>query len=203
MFRNLLNPDNGLMVTLAQIADCVLLSMFWLLCCIPLVTVGAASSALYNAVRRRFREGDPHPWNRFFSTFLRDLKSSILPALLFLAAIWFLVRGMVGLWNGAAAGAISWPVFSGMMFLTVTVVGVLSVLFPLLSRFDNPLPVLLKNTVLLALSNMPRAIALGVLNTLTAWLCARWIFPLLFLPALSALLSTFLLEPMFKPYLSE
>lgn len=203
MFRNLLNPDNGLMVTLAQIADCVLLSMFWLLCCIPLVTVGAASTALYDAVRRRFREGDPHPWSRFFSTFLRDLKSSILPALLFLAAVWFLVKGMVGLWNGAAAGAISWPVFSGMMFLTVTVVGVLSVLFPLLSRFDNPLPVLLKNTVLLALSNMPRTIALGVLNTLTAWLCARWIFPLLFLPALSALLSTFLLEPMFKPYLSE
>ena len=44
---------------------------------------------------------------------------------------------------------------------------------------------------------------LGILNAVSAWLCARWIFPLLFLPALSTLLSTFLLEPMFKPYLTE
>ena len=96
----------------------------------------------------------------------------------------------------------SWPVFSGLTFLAVTVLGVLSVLFPMLSRFANPLPVLLKNTVLLSLANLPRAVALGVLNALTGWLCLRFIFPLFFLPALSALISTALLEPMFKPYLS-
>jgi hypothetical protein len=73
----------------------------------------------------------------------------------------------------------------------------------MLSRFANPLPVLLKNTVLLALANLPRAVALGVLNALTGWLCLRFIFPLFFLPALSALISTALLEPMFKPYLNH
>ena len=202
MFRNLINPENGLMIALTQITDCVFLSLFWFLGCFPLVTVGAASSALYDAVRRCFREREQRPWKRFWDTYLRDLKGSILPALLVLAAAWFGLKGMVGLWNGAVAGSVSWPVFSGVGFLAVMAAGVLSVLFPMLSRFDNPLPVLLKNTVLLALGNMPRTIALGILNTLTAWLCARWIFPLLFLPALSALLSTYLLEPMFKPYLS-
>ena len=73
----------------------------------------------------------------------------------------------------------------------------------MLSRFANPLPVLLKNTVLLALVNLPRAVALGVLNALTGWLCLRFIFPLFFLPALSALISTALLEPMFKPFMTD
>ena len=203
MFRNLLNPENALMITMTQITDCVFLSIFWLLGSVPLVTAGAAACALYDAVRRCFREHAHHPWKRFWGTFLRDLKSSILPALIFLAAVWLGGKGMIGLWNGAAAGTVSWPVFSGLSFLAVTLLGVLSVLFPMLSRFDNPLPVLLRNTVLLALGNMPRTIALGILNAVSAWLCARWIFPLLFLPALSTLLSTFLLEPMFKPYLTE
>lgn len=202
MFRNLLNPENGLMITLAQIADCFFLSLFFFLGCFPLVTAGAAACGLYDAVRRCFREHEPRPWKRFWDTFLRDLKASILPSLLLLAAVWFGVKGMVGLWNGAVAGAVSWPVFSGVGFLAVTAAGVLSVLFPMLSRFDNPLPVLLKNTVLLSLGNIPRTIGLGILNTLTAWLCARWIFPLLFLPAVSALISTYLLEPMFRPYLT-
>ena len=202
MFRNLLNPENGLMITLAQIADCFFLSLFFFLGCFPLVTAGAAACGLYDAVRRCFREHEPRPWKRFWDTFLRDLKASILPSLLLLAAVWFGVKGMVGLWNGAVAGAVSWPVFSGVGFLAVTAAGVLSVLFPMLSRFDNPLPVLLKNAVLLSLGNMPRTIGLGILNTLTAWLCARWIFPLLFLPAVSALISTYLLEPMFRPYLT-
>ena len=123
--------------------------------------------------------------------------------MLFLAAIWFGGKGLIGLWNAAVAGSVSWPMFSGLAFLAVTVLGILSVLFPMLSRFANPLPVLLKNTVLLALVNLPRAVALGVLNALTGWLCLRFIFPLFFLPALSALISTALLEPMFKPFMTD
>ena len=56
MFRNLLNPENGLMITLAQIADCFFLSLFFFLGCFPLVTAGAAACALYDAVRRCFRD---------------------------------------------------------------------------------------------------------------------------------------------------
>ncbi len=203
MFRNLFNPENGLMITMNQITDCIFLSLFWFLGCVPLVTAGAAGAALYDSVWRRFRQGDSHPWHRFFSTFGRDLKSSILPTVLFLAALWFGGKGMIGLWNSAVAGSASWPVFSGVAFLAVTVLGVPSVMFPMLSRFDNPLPILLRNTVLLSLSNMPRTIALGILNAFCGWLCLRFIFPLFFLPALASLLSTLLLEPMFKPYMTE
>ena len=203
MFRNLLNPENGLMITLNQITDCIFLSLFWFLGCLPLVTAGASCAALYDAVYRRFRLGEQKCWKRFLSTFTRDLKASLIPDVLFLAALWFGGRGLIGLWNAAVAGSLSWPVFSGLTFLAVAVLGILSVLFPMLSRFANPLPVLLKNTVLLALSNLPRAVALGVLNAVSGWLCLRFIFPLFFLPALSALISTALLEPMFKPYLPE
>ena len=202
MFRNLFNPENSLMITLNQITDCIFLSLFWLFGCFPLVTAGAASAALYDAVYRRFRRGEQKSWSRFISVFLRDLVSGLIPSVLFLAALWFGGKGMIALWNAAVAGSLSWMIFAGIAFLAVTVLGVLSVLFPLLSRFSNPLPILLKNTVLLALANLPRTIALGLLNAITGWLCIRYIYPLFFLPALTALISTFLLEPMFRPYMT-
>ena len=203
MFRNLFNPENGLMVTMSQIADCILLSLLWLLGCFPLFTVGASSAALYDSVRHCFRGGERNPVSRFLASFRRDFKASLIPGILYLAALWFGIKAMIALWNGAVAGVYGWPLFAGCGFLAVTVLGVLSVLFPLLSRFENPLGALLKNTVLLALGNMPRTIALGVLNALTFWLCIRFIFPLFFLPALASLISTLLLEPMFRPYITE
>ena len=46
MFRNLFNPDSALMITMTQITDCIFLSLFWFLSCIPLVTAGAATAAM-------------------------------------------------------------------------------------------------------------------------------------------------------------
>ena len=68
MFRNLFNPDSHLMVTMTQITDCIFLSLFWLLCSMPVVTLGASTAALYDAVYHGYRKGDKHPWTRFFRT---------------------------------------------------------------------------------------------------------------------------------------
>ena len=203
MFRNFLNPDNALMVTMSQITDCILLSLMWLLGCFPLVTVGASGAALYDSVRQCLRGTERNPLSRFLKSYRRDLKAGLIPGLLYLAALWLGVRTMINLWNSAVAGSCSWMVFAGCAFVAAMLLGILSVLFPLLSRFENPLGALLRNTVMLALANMPRTVALGVLNAVSGWLCVRFIFPLFFLPALACLLSTYLLEPMFKPYLTE
>jgi uncharacterized membrane protein YesL len=203
MFRNFLNPDNALMVTMSQITDCILLSLMWLLGCFPIITVGASSAALYDSVRQCLRGTERNPLSRFLKSFRRDLKAGLIPGLLYLAALWLGGKAMIALWNSAVGGSCSWMVFAGCAFVAVMMLGVLSVLFPLLSRFENPLGALLRNTVMLALANMPRTVALGVLNALCGWLCVRFIFPLFFLPALASLISTYLLEPMFKPYLTE
>lgn len=203
MLRNLLNPDSPLMLTLTRISDAVFLSLFWILGCFPVVTAGAAFAALYDSVYQGFRKGDTHTWRRFFHTFRGSWKTGLLPTVAFLVLIWGLAKGMIALWNGAVIGTLSWGLFAGAAFLAVTALGILSVLFPMLSRFENSFWRLMKNTLLLALANLPRTIALGILNTGVALLCARYVYPLFFLPALGALLSTVLVEPMFRPYLPE
>lgn len=203
MFRNFFNPDNALMVTMSQITDCIFLSLFWLLGCCPVVTMGASFAALYDAVFSAFRQGDKHGWQRFFRTFRKNWKAGILPTLVFLAVFCALVWGLIRVWNGAVAGTVSWMLFSAAAFAGAVVLGILSVLFPVLSRFENSFAGLLKNTVLLALANLPRTLGLGIMNAAAIFLCARYVFPLFFLPALAALAGSLLLEPMFRPYMNE
>lgn len=203
MFRNLFRPDSALMITMSQITDCIFLSLFWLLGCFPVVTIGASSAALYDAVYRAYRKGDKHSWQRFGHSFRRNWKAGILPGLVYLAVFagmaWLLIR----VWNAAVAGGVSWAVFSAAAFAGVLALGVLSVLFPLLSRFENSFGGLLKNTVLLSIANLPRTLMLGIITAVSMYLCVRFIFPLFFLPALNALISTLFLEPMFRPYMPK
>ena len=202
MFRNLLRPDSPLMITMNQITDCIFLSLFWLVGCIPVVTAGASFAALYDSVYHTYRKGSRHGWQRFASTFKANWKGGIVPTVIFLVAAFALTKGLIGLWNAAVDGQISWMLFSAGALVGVLVLGILSVLFPMLSRFDNPLGALLKNTVFLALANLPRTLALGMLNAAAVFLCAQYVFPVFFLPALAALLGTLFLEPMFRPYLN-
>ena len=203
MFKKFFNPDNALMITMTQVTDCIFLSLFWVLCSFPVLTVGAASAALYDAVYGGYRKGDKHPWGRFLGSFKRNLKASLLPEMVYLAIFCAAVWGLIQVWNAAVYGQISFGVFSAAAFVGMLVLGILSVLFPMLSRFENSTAGLLRNTVLLALANLPRTLALGMLNGISILLTVRFIFPLFFLPALAALISTWLLEPMFKPYMPE
>ena len=203
MFKNLFNPDNALMITMSQVTDAIFLSLFWIVGCFPILTVGASSAALYDAAFRAYRKGDKHSWQRFAQVFRRNWKEGILPSLFYLGVFVGMVWLLIQVWNAAVAGTLSWMVFSAAAFVGVLMLGVLSVLFPVLSRFENRFVDLLKNTVFLALANLPRTLAVGFLHAVSMFLCVRYIFPLFFLPALTALLSRLLTEPMFKPYMPE
>ncbi len=203
VFRNLFNPDSGLMVTMSHITDCIFLSLFWLLGSIPVVTLSTALAAMYDASFRGMRKADKLSWQRFFHVYKENWKAGILPSLLTIAVVYGGVRGMVALWNAAVAGSVSWMVFSGVALLAMLVLGMVSILAPMLSRFENSFLGSVRNCVLLGFVNLPRTLALGILNAVVALVCVRWIFPVFFAPSLGALLSSFFIEPMFKPYLPQ
>lgn len=203
MFRSIFHPDSPLMITINQLTDCIFLSLFWLLGCFPVVTIGVSFAALYDAVYYGFRRGDKHAWQRFGRSFRQNLKPGIVPTLIFLAFAGCLGWGMIQVWNNAVYGNLSWGVFAGAAFVSVVLTGVSSILFPMLSRFENTTAVLFANTFRLGIAHMPRTLALGILNTVTAALCLRYIYPLFFLPAVAALISTLFIEPILKPYMPE
>ena len=203
MFRNILRPDSALMITMNQITDCIFLSLFWILGCIPVITVGVSTAALYDSVYHTFRKGEKNSWQRFLRSYRQNLKPGIVPGILFLVMAAVMVRAGVFCWNQAVYGKISWGVFAAAAFVLLVLTGILSILFPLLSRFENATAQLLANTFRLGLANLPLTMGLAMVNAVVIFLCVRYVVPIVFLPMLGALLSTLFIEPMLKPYMPQ
>ena len=203
MFRSLFNPDNALMITVTQITDCIFLSLFWLLGCFPVVTAGAATAALYDAVWREFRKGEKHSWQRFLHSFRQNLKPGLVPTVIFLAVSAGVLWAVIQAWNAAVYGTVSWAFFAAAAFVALVIVGIGSILFPMMSRFENSVGALFANTFRLGMARLPLTVGLGLVNAITVFLCARYVVPLFFLPALASLISTLFIEPMFKPFMPE
>ena len=47
--RHLFDIESPLMTWLSRLADLMVLNLLWLLSCVPIITVGAATAALYSA----------------------------------------------------------------------------------------------------------------------------------------------------------
>ena len=68
---------------LNTLTDILALSVLWLLCSSPVLTLGAATTALYDSVVRCIRYKQSGPYERFFRTFKNELVPGLLLTLLF------------------------------------------------------------------------------------------------------------------------
>jgi len=200
---NLFNPDAFFWRWCSRILDMMVLSVFWFFCSIPLVTVGAASTALYDAAVHGIRREEAGTYTRFFRTFRRELKPAALSTL-----VWGIPLAAV-LWSGQWIGTvIQDPVpalAAAAMFvlLLVFILGTIAWLFPLLSRFTFSFQGLNRTAMQFFLVHLPSSVLLAGLLAVSAWLCLRFMFPVCFLPCVEALLASFLVERAFQKHMDN
>lgn len=198
---NLFNPDALLWRWCGRILDIMILSLFWLLCSLPVVTVGAASAALYDAAVHGIRREEAGAYARFFRTFRRELKTAVSAALL-----WGAVMAVL-LWCGRQVGVVIQepaPVLAataGLAALLLFVLGTVSWLFPLLSRFTFSFAALNRTAGQFFIAHLPSSILLALLLAGSAWVCFRFLFPVFFMPCTEALLASFLVERAFRKHM--
>ena len=71
---NLFGPDSGFMRVLNMISDIVLISMLWLLCSLPVVTVGASTTAAYYTIMKVVHKKTGYISKEFFKSFKLNFK---------------------------------------------------------------------------------------------------------------------------------
>ena len=78
MAAGIFNPENDFWRLIEKLVDLFLLSVFWLVCSLPVFTLGPATAALYRTVVRCIRGSERKSWSLFFRTFRENFK--VLPA---------------------------------------------------------------------------------------------------------------------------
>lgn len=193
------NPEKGIWSWLSTAVDIVGLSIAWLLLCLPLVTIGPATAALYHAVVLYVRPREQGAFKDFFLSFRKNLRVGVPATLVCLAAGAVLAWGYaIVRQNGReGAGVVMLGLYYTLLFVPA---GVLCWLFPLLGRFEYEVGPLFAAALQLALRHLPTTVVVVLLTAETAAFCIPNWWPALFLPALVMLLVSLFLERIFQKY---
>lgn len=155
------NVDSGFNRTLTKIADMVLLSFYWLICCLPVVTLGASTTALYYACMKNHLEEGTNTRN-FFHAFIRDLKQSLVLELIVVVVAGLLVVDLYVLpqMNIPLGGLVQ------IILTACAVIGIamLSYLFPLLARFETTMIRRFQNAIYMSLMNFQYTLLIVAVN---------------------------------------
>lgn len=156
--------DSPLMRFLNRVADMLILNFLMILCCIPVITIGAACTAMHYVLLKIVRDEEGYLVRGFFKAFVRNFKQATIA--------WLLMLLVIAVYYG------DWLIFnySGIEFPKALVIAVVAVgavaflislyIFPLIARFENTLRNTAKNAAILAFANLPKTLGMAVLYVL-------------------------------------
>lgn len=199
MKNSLFAPDGVYAKVMNWIWDVLLISVYWCLCCIPVITAGAATSAAYYAAAKCIRAGEGKVTSNFFHAFRLNLKESTLFTILYLFVFSFLVFDCVYIFNDNQIPLVVLYVFYGMIILTV--VSALY-LFIFNSRFTLQKFQLFRMAVLSTFRHFISTLLLLIL--LIAMLAGIYLMPwgILLFPGIMFYLFTYILEPVMRKHMA-
>ena len=145
--------DNVVMRALGKIGDMICLNVMWLICCIPIITIGASTTALYTVMLRMVKNEEGYIFRGFLKAFKSNFKQSTLIwlILLLLGIVWTVDFRVAGFMPGMA-GIILSAIFLalGFILLSVTIY-----IFPLTARYENGIKATFKNALILTVAKLP------------------------------------------------
>ncbi len=206
---NFLGTDSPAMQFLDKLKDLILLNLIWMLFCIPVVTSGPATTALYMVARKMVRGDWPKVWEAFFTEFKACFRKSFLMWLCLLPPTALLCFYLLMTFSGAVKETLPLSILCAIAAFLLGFV--CSYAYPLSAYFENTVGQTLKNAMLLPLMNPLLAVAVTFINLLPLLLymyftalflraCIIWI---LFGFALTAFINCRLLAPFFSRFIPE
>ncbi len=147
---------------LNKMTDLILLNILWMVCCLPVITAGAATTAMYYVSITSIRCGDGYVIRRFFSSFKKNFRQ-ITPIWVGIIVV-FLVFGMDMLfWYRQETG------FGKVMFIISSVIAFLYAIwvlwiFPVFAKLDGSVKSLMKNAVAFAIGYFPYTAVIVVIT---------------------------------------
>lgn len=194
-----LSYDSKFSQVMIRVCYACWLNLIWFVCSIPIVTVGASTTALYYVMLKLARGEEGNVTSMFFRSFKENFKQATVLWLIMLGAGIFLgLDGyiLVNLRRTAAGPlAVFWTILLAVVIAAaVFYVIVLIYLFPLVASVRNTNRAMLKNSFLIGAHYLFCTILVFAIHFAVFFVTVRFFTPLLLLgEGLSAMLSSILL----------
>lgn len=140
------SPDSKFARVMTSVGEMMLLNLCWILASLPLVTIGAANSAMYTMMGRRLRDEGSGTVVPFFKAWWRDLK---MGTLFWLAQVFVTV-------SMALILLLPLGTFLKILAVLILILATLlfSIIYPQVARFRNRWFAYLRNAVILLVTRL-------------------------------------------------
>ena len=152
----LFNIDSPVMRFLGKVADLMILNLVTLLCCIPVVTIGASLTAMHYVLLKMVRNEESYIVRSFFKSFKANFKQATVIWLIILFCIVIFVADLMIINNSG----LEFPEVLKILLFALFMVAymVMCYVFPVLARFDNTVPKTIKNALFMAILSFPKTV---------------------------------------------
>ena len=201
-FKSLFHMDNPVWKYLGHIFDAVWLTILWTVASLPVITIGASTTALFYVAEKIVTDEEGNVAKQFFSSFRTNFKQA--------TAIWLILAAAgivlgVNLWFYSRLDSAFGRVFViALLVFAYVFLMVSHYIFAVLARFDNSVKHLFALAFLLAVKNFGWTL---LMITITVCVAAVSVFVfaglLVGAVGLAALLDAWILHPIFAHYIEE
>lgn len=160
---NLFGIDNKFFETLEKISNIVILNFLYILFSIPIITIGASTTATYFVAMKIVQNEEGYIFRTFIKSFKENFKISTI--------VWIMIMlvGGVLILDFHISNAIPNSSISNIFKLILTMVSIIIIfnityVFPIICKFDNSIKNTIINAILISIQNLPYTIIMSLLN---------------------------------------
>ena len=201
---NIFSYDSKFSQLFLKLSYACWMNMMWMICSLPIITIGASTTALYSVTLKIADEKESNITKQFITAFRSNFKQATrMWLLLLLAGIliggdFYVVLHMRSMSSGSLA--IMWTLNLALLIaISIIYAVVLVYIFPLIARFENNDKAMLKNSLLIGIHFLFCTIVVAAIHFVMFYAVVAIFTPLiLFGEGLCALLSSYMLINVFR-----
>ncbi|MDL2300582.1 DUF624 domain-containing protein [Clostridiaceae bacterium OttesenSCG-928-D20] len=196
---------NGFFRFMSLVADLIIWNLLFIVCSLPIITIGASYTALYTMVDKLMRKKDYNTLD-FFKEFKLNFKKATI---VWLITLLFLVVFIINYWLiYNLEFKYNWVILIGFIILAVVFLITISWSFPLLSQFENSLKNTITNSFLFGIGRFPQSIIMVLTHILPIYMFIAqiyWFYQLSFVLlaiwySINCMICFAMTDKAFKPY---
>ena len=198
--NGLFNPNNMFFRFMSRISDLMILNFLWIICSLPIITIGASTTALYDVTLKLVNEEEGYLFKGFFKSFKENLKKATIIWIIILF-VFFIIGVNLTFWikYKSIAGNIPMSIILFILFLFLPTE---IYIFPILSNFKKTIKETIKYAFILSIKYLPYSLIIILISLIFIGVTAIFPFTILFMIfvgfAFYAYINSYLFRIIFK-----
>ena len=182
------------------IGDLIILTLLWTICCLPIVTIGASTTALYYVTTRQLSDREGYVSKDFFKSFKQNfIEATVITILIGVigAILYINIRLLeTNTTLNIILYLIQFVILYQLVIFTIYV-------FPILSRFDLKLGALIKTTIFMANRHLLTTITCAILLVATFIITFEYRIAVILCAGVYGILTSLMFMKLFRKYVPD